>query len=500
MSKKEGKNDKSIDKSKKKGGKKEEKKKITIVEAATKEKFEEGIVILKKPLEEKEVLFNVKIILVGDPCTLDDRRRLMWGYCKSHGEMPSANLQTTQKDVKIDGFAGRVSTILYDNNVSRSTSYFPFNGVHGVLLVYRADDPMSFRHVYNWLSEARRYCNNENVFAYVIGIYNDKESTDNLSRQDQAIVHLMKMKMLMYYPGNETEFDNFLDNMVVNIRRLAFNNDKLDLQHQKKLFESGNFKVNKKGYVPIQSQLESQQRKLAEKDPYRRLISQEVDRGLTYTLRMVFCGDDCCVPIYRKIANGIFYGWDAKVKAAASLENLATAYREIENKSFKIKAVGYDPSAKRGMAYTPFSNALAAVMCFDYTNKESFNHLTTWEKESKKGSLDEMKVFIIGMNADSGKKEVTDKQVQDYLATFPTHRKPTFAVWDESKKEEFENEFKNWVNSIRRRVFRKKYIEAVEKEIVAKERLGAVQSQDEATKLGPISYPEDPQNDGCVIQ
>ena len=82
-----------------------------------------------------------------------------------------------------------------------------------------------------------------------------------------------------------------------------------------------------------------------------------------------------------------------------------------------------------------------------------------------------MKVFIIGMNADSGKKEVTDKQVQDYLATFPTHRKPTFAVWDESKKEEFEQEFKNWVNSIRRRVFRKKYIEAVEKEIVAKERL-----------------------------
>ena len=282
---------------------------------------------------------------------------------------------------------------------------------------------------------------------------------------------------------------------------MAFNNDKLDLQHQKKLYEAGNYKVSKKGYVPIQSQLESQQRKLAEKDPYRRLISQEVDRGLTYTLRMVFCGDDCTVPVYRKIANGVFYGWDAKAKAAASLENLATAYREIENKSFKIKAVGYDPSQKRGMAYTPFSNALAGVICFDYTNKESFNHLANWVKESTKGSLDEMKLFFCGINADSPKREVTDKQVQEYLATFPTHRKPAFKNWEEDKKQEFEQEFKNWVNSIRRRVFRKKYIETVEKEIVSKERLGAVQaSQNEATKLGPTSYPEDPQNDGCVIQ
>ena len=138
MSKKDAK----LDKSKKT---KKEPKKVKIVEAATKEKFEEGITILKKPLDEKEVLFTVKIILVGDPCTLDDRRRLMWGYYKSHAEMPSPTLQTTQKDVKIDGFAGRISTILYDNNVSRTTSYFPFNGVHGVLLVYKADDPMSFR-------------------------------------------------------------------------------------------------------------------------------------------------------------------------------------------------------------------------------------------------------------------------------------------------------------------------------------------------------------------
>ena len=98
--------------------KKDQPKRLKIVEAQSEEKYQQGITFLPTPLAEKDVLFTIKMIFVGDPCTLEERKKLMWGYYKSHTEPVPANLQTTNKDVKIDGFAGRISTILYDNNVS----------------------------------------------------------------------------------------------------------------------------------------------------------------------------------------------------------------------------------------------------------------------------------------------------------------------------------------------------------------------------------------------
>ncbi|ELP87308.1 hypothetical protein EIN_095650 [Entamoeba invadens IP1] len=491
--------DKKIEKEKKEKKSKDKKKKSII--PLTERDMTPGISVLKTPLAEKDVLYNIKIVFVGDPCTLDARKRLMWGYYANHqGELPR-EIGTSSKDVRIDGYDGRITMTLYDNNINRATSYFPFSGVHGVFLVYKFDDEMSFRHVYNWLSEARRFCNKENVFAYVIGIFPDEEHLGKITSEQKAILHLMKMQTFNYCVGKEKEFDTFIDDMVCSIRQINFRDDVLELMWQKKLFESGQYKKPKKGYIPIQSELESSQRKQMEKDPYRRLIAQEIDRGFTYTLRLVFCGDEVTQGASRRIAIGVINGFDNINKSVPNLDNLATAYREIDNKFLKVRAVGYDLSYKRSLQYSPFVNALGSVIFFDYTNADSFNHLMVWVKESYKGNLDMMFIFICGLNSNAEKKEVSPMSVNNYLGTFAEGKRPVFCNFEEEKKENFITTFKNYVNMIRKKVFKKQYLAMVEKELIAKERLGSVDQSEmsETSKLTPANFKED-EDTGCSVQ
>ncbi|KAL7717922.1 Ras family protein [Entamoeba marina] len=498
---KSGKKDKK-DKNNKKDKKqsKDKKKKFQAVVPKEKRQILPGIHELKTPLSENSVLFNIKLVFVGNPCTLDSRKKLMWGYYHKHHSESPTTVGTYSKDVTIDGYDGRVTMTLYDNNVDKNISYFPFSGVHCVFLVYQYDDEMSFRHIYNWLSEARRFCNKDNVFAYVIGVYPNEESTKNISEEHKAILHLMKLQTFNYYPGNESVFDDFVNEKVCNVRQINFKDEVLDIQYQKLLFESGNYKKSKKGFVPIQSQLESSQRRQMEKDPYRRLISQEIDRGFTYLMRIVFCGDDITTTTSRKIACGVINGFDQPVKTS-NLDNLATTYIEIDNKYLKLRAVGYDTSYKKSLQYAPFVNSLGSVIFFDYTNIDSFNHLMIWVKESYRGNLDGLQLFICGLNSTAQKKDVSSGALSDYLATFPKERKPFFCDWDENNKEHFISTFKQYVNTIRRNIFRKNYLSMVEKEMLNKERMGSIDSSEmlESSKLMPSNFKED-EDDGSHIE
>ncbi|EAL51507.2 hypothetical protein EHI8A_192980 [Entamoeba histolytica HM-1:IMSS-B] len=487
---------------KKKDDKKKDKKKSKTFRLIQERDMTPGIQVLKTPLSEKDVLYTIKIVFVGDPCTLDDRKKLLWGYYHNHQSQVVKELGTTMKDVRIDGFDGRISMTLYDNNINRATSYFPFSGAHGIFLVYRNDDDMSFRHVYNWLSEARRFCNKENVFAYVIGIFPNEESINQMSQERKAILHLMKMKTFNYCPGKEKLFDEFINEMVCSIRKINFRDDILEVQWEKRLFESGQYKKPKKGFIPIQSELESSQRKQMEKDPYRRLINQEIDRGLTYTIRLIFCGDEIIQTQARRLAVGLLNGFDQPIKSIDNLDNLATTYREIDNKFLKVRAVGYDLNYKRGLQYSPFVNALGSVIFFDYTNEDSFKHLPIWVKESYKGNLSEMLLFICGLNKTSNKRKISETEVIKYLDSFPPQRKPVHCDFEEKDIKEFVQTFKNYVNTIRRKVFKKGYLTMVEREMVAKERLGTIESSEmmESSKLTPKNFKEDEKDEGCNIQ
>ncbi|KAL7721598.1 Uncharacterized protein QTN25_001263 [Entamoeba marina] len=409
---------------------------------------------LNEVIDEKQFEYAIKVLFVGDSSTLKLRQSLQWKtYKRDNNSTPPDNSNAVNtKQVEIYGKLGKVVYSIYDNNIGRETSYFPFQGIHVLCVVFDTNDN-SVENVCNWYEEAKRFCGNKDMYTFIVG-YNN-----NLNRYEPPnhVSNLMHKKDKIFYfnytKQTSSLFYEKLDDIYALVRKSTLGDDLVDQQNQVK---PSNYNRKPSNFNEVQRSTFSSQPNTVDK---KRVLVNVTDKITVATIKTLVLGDPCVSDYCQKICVGLSVGWSADRSLYSFNDCPVKTIPYTTQTSLKIRTYVYDHSIGRGASYTPYFNILGCILCFDFNDQDSFSDLMNWYNETLRYcNLRSTHYFVVGCNYTED-APVTDDDVQSFLDYFPMSKKPPFFKYFEGSGNELDETFMNFIMDVAAEEFPQNYLD-----------------------------------------